>query len=166
MDSILWEPTRSDFTWICICPACWVTSPCESIDFSETPFFWLSSCLKNINIIYSLLVQWYAHCVFVCPFVDLCVCGKLESCGRFRRFGIYSMSVRFSWLDSKLLHSQTLDFTQCSHFYLEASIYDLGLGPCTALSQTWTRQVVLHNCQSRKERNTPLLLRHNDMKPH
>ena len=43
----------------------------------------------------------------VCPFVDLCVCWKLESCGRFRRFGIYSMSVRFSWLDSKLLHSQT-----------------------------------------------------------
>ena len=35
----------------------------------------------------------------VCPFVDLCVCWKLESCGRFRRFGIYSMSVRFSWLD-------------------------------------------------------------------
>ena len=123
---ILWEPTGSDFTWICICPACWVTSFCKSMNFSETPFI-LALLEYNVPC---LFVDILTVCS-VCPFVDMCVCWKLESCGRFRRFGIYSMSVRFSWLDSKPLHSETqFGPTLLQHFYLNSPVYGIAPWPC------------------------------------
>ena len=86
----------------------------------------------------------------VCPFLDRCVCWKLERCGRFRRFGIYSMSVRFSWLHSKLLHSQT----QFGPTLLNVFTY-ISKHPFMASALLQTRQVVLHNCKVEKRETPP-----------